>query len=429
MIYTADVVLPVTKPPIKNGAVLVKDGRVAGVGEKDTLIWENRGEEVRDFENAILMPGLVNLHGHLECSAFDFLAKPTSFSNWLDGIIRASRKMKKDNWLSAARLGVKRYLEAGITCTADISRSGAGLQALAERNMMGVVYLEAVGIDNSNLFNAVIELLELIKALESIAQWRGIKLGLSPHSPYTLSMPALKVCGEISREYGLPLSIHMAETWAEVEMIKSGTGPLALTMSKGLDLEVIKNGGVGKTPAEFLDGFGLVNSSLVAAHGVWLSSEDIELLKERNAVVAVCPTSNELLGAGKAPVDKFMKSGLMFGVATDSAASNPDLDMFLEIRKLQDILAKQTGRGVDQPTLSPETLIKMVTINAASMLGLSNELGSIESGKRADFIVIDFDEKPLASPHAADPYGYLVKNASKSHVRHTFLAGEAVYSL
>ncbi|MDP2210359.1 MAG: amidohydrolase family protein, partial [Candidatus Aquicultor sp.] len=188
MIYTADLVLPITGSPVEHGAILVKDGRVVTVGERASVLKENPREEFHDFGDALLMPGLVNLHGHFECAAFDFLAsEPTSFSQWLGGIIQAGRGMERDDWLRAARKGVADSFAAGITCSADITRSGAGLQAAYEAGMPALIYLEVVAVDASNLMETIVGLLERIKSSEPVAQAGVQRLGLSPHSAYTLT--------------------------------------------------------------------------------------------------------------------------------------------------------------------------------------------------------------------------------------------------
>ncbi len=422
MIYAADIILPITSPPISDGAVLVKNSRIVTVGKKSDIVTANPNEDILEFRDALLMPGLVNLHGHLECSSFDFLAKPTPFPKWIRKMIKASGKMDRDDWLAASRFGIKRYLEAGITCTADITRTGLGIQAVAEAGMPGIVYIEAVAIDNNNLADAVVNILERVKSAESITRSGSFRLGLSPHSPYTLSQSALKICAEISREYALPLTIHLAETQPELELIKDGSGSLASMIGRGLELEVIKSKGSGKTPTEFLDDLALVNESLIAAHCVHLNGKDIKLLKKKNAAVALCPTSNELLGSGEAPVGKYIEHGVRFGVGTDSIASNPNLDLFVEARKVRTILAKQTGVKENQIPLSPEELIKTLTIKAAEILGLNSELGSLEPGKRADFAVLDYDNH--TSP---DPYSYLIENSSNSSIVYTILNGQIVY--
>lgn len=427
MIYAADIVLPISNPPIYNGAVLVIDGRIAGVGKKDELVAAHRDEEIIEFKDALLIPGLVNLHGHLECSSFDFLARPTPFSEWVGNIIKAGLAMQRDDWLSASRTGVEKYFESGITCTADITRSGVGLQAVAEAGMPALVYLEAVGIDDRNLTEAVVDLLERIKSAESILGVGDIKIGLSPHSPYSLSMSALKVCDDLSKEYGLPLSIHVAETQAEVELIRDGTGSLASTIGKRMQLEVIQRGGTGTTPAQFLAELGLVRHPLIVAQGVWLNDQDVTLIKQRGASVAVCPTSNELLGSGEAPIRKFIEHGLSFGIGTDSPASNPDMDLFVEARKVRAILEKQFNKDdarQELPTgLSSKKLMEMITLDAARMLGFANDLGSIDPGKRADLVVLNYDM--TSSP---SPYDYLIEKASKSTISHTILGGMIVYS-
>jgi len=421
MIYAADLILPITSPPLKNGAVLVREGRIVAIDELDALAGENTQDEVRAFKGAVLMPGLVNLHSHSECASFDFLvAEPTPFSQWLGGIIQAGRSMKRDDWLKAARKGIVDSLAAGITCSADITRSGAGLQAAYEAGMPALIYLELVAVDDGNLIEAVVDILERIKSSEPITRAGAQKLGISPHSVYTLSESALKACADITREYHLPLSIHLAETESEVELVKNGSGTLARVIRDRLTLEVIEKGGAGMTPARFLDNVGLVGGSLIAAHGVWLNDDDIDLMRQKGATVAVCPTSNELLGTGEAPIARFVERNVRFGIGTDSMASNPLFDLFVEARKVRAILKKQLG--VDG-ALTSRQLIEKMTVEAAKILGFADELGSIEPGKRADFIVVDTGA--IVMP---DPHDYLLDSASKAGISHTILGGEVVYA-
>jgi len=366
------------------------------------------------------MPGLVNLHGHFECADFDFLAsEPASFAQWLGGIIQAGRGMERDDWLRAARKGVADSLAAGITCSAEITRSGAGLQAAYEAGMPALIYLEVVAVDASNLMENVVGLLERLKSSEPVAQAGVQRLGLSPHSAYTLTDAALKACADIAREYALPLSVHLAETADEVELVRSGSGALARTISDRLALDVIAAGGSGGTPAEFLDGLGLVNDSLIAAHGVWLNDDDIALMRQKGATVAVCPTSNALLNVGEAPIGSFVEHGLSFGIGTDSIASNPSFDLFVEARKVGAIFKKQHGV---RSRLSSRRLVEKLTIEAARILGFDDDLGSIEAGKRADFIAVDAPVR-----RHTNPYDHLLESVTKSDITHTILGGEIVY--
>ncbi|MDI6715670.1 MAG: amidohydrolase family protein [Actinomycetota bacterium] len=427
MIYAADFILPITSSPIKNGAVFVKEGHIMAIGEASSLTASYPDEEVHNFKKSILMPGLVNLHSHLECSSFGFLAKPAPFSDWLKEMIKAGYAMGKDDWLQAARQGIKKSLAAGMTCIADITRTGAGLHAITEINMPALAYLEVVAVDDKNLLDAVADLLEKVKGFWAITTTSELKLGISPHSPYSLSSSALNALSEISSEYELPITIHLAESKAEVDLISKGDGQLADLVQGRLDLDVIKQGGSGKSPAFFLDSFGLIRNSLIAAHGVWLNENDIELLKRRGSSVVLCPTSNELLRVGEAPVAKFIQQGLKVGIGTDSLASNPEYDLFAEIRKVRSIFSKQSAMEKsalkeDEVDLSSKRLIEMITIDAATILGFSDRLGSIEPGKRADLVVIDF-----SSTSFTNPYDFLVESASKSMISHTILGGEIVY--
>ncbi|HEY3373459.1 MAG TPA: amidohydrolase family protein [Candidatus Aquicultor sp.] len=422
MIYTSDIVLPITQNPIRKGAVLVENGLIAAVGERESLLQAHPDEKIKDFGCSILMPGLVNLHGHLECSLFEGLAQPTQFISWLEGIIQAGRRLDQAGWVEAARLGVRKYFEAGITCTADITRSGAGVLAMAEVKMPGIVYMEAVAIDNSNLADAVVDILGQLKSAEMMVQTDTFAIGLSPHSPYTLSEPALKACIEIASTGNLPVTTHLAETQAECELLQNGSGELAVLMGKRLKIDAIERGGYDTTPARYLDRLGVLQPGLIAAHGVWLTAEDLGLLKEKGVCIAACPTSNELLGTGKASISQFFEQGLEFGIGTDSAASNPQLDLFDEARKMYRLYKEQTG---GDERLTAQHIIHKLTINAAQALGLADKLGSIEPGKRADFIGVDCAGAVNAGN---DVYAFILEHTSKAQVNNTVLGGNLVYT-
>jgi 5-methylthioadenosine/S-adenosylhomocysteine deaminase len=339
--------------------------------------------------------------------------------------------------LAASREGVKRYLQSGITCTADITRSGTGIQALLEAGMPSVIYLEAGAIENKNSAWSVIDILEKIKSTQNMVDCGWMKVGLSPHSPYTLSAQALKVCAQIAQECELPLTIHVAETKDEIDLIEKGAGSLAERIRARLQIEAIEVSGTGKTVVEFLDEQGLLKSDTVAAHGVWLNKKDIETLKERDAVIALCPTSNEILNAGVAPVGMFAKAGLRFGFGTDSAASNPEMDLFLEARKAVGILAGvgSTDSGTtyvedahagatnarSTEKIDPRAVVEKLTIEAATILSLDKYVGSIDDEKRADIIVLDYPDLNC------NPYEHILNVAEKSLVQKTILAGSIVY--
>ncbi|MBI4734284.1 MAG: amidohydrolase family protein, partial [Rubrobacteridae bacterium] len=276
MIFSAEIVVPVTSVPIVGGAVAVENGRIVAVGARRDIVNKYSEKKETYFENAIIMPGLVNLHGHLECSSFEDLAQPAPFGEWLGGIIKASSEMDREGWLSASREGIRRYFEAGITCTADITRSGTGLQAIIEAGIPAVIYLEVVAVDRKNLADILIGLLERIKGAQVMSDAGWHRIGLSPHSPYTLSGQALEVCAQLAKEYELPLTTHLAETIDELNLIRNGKGPLAERIGARLELEAILNGGLGKTPAEFLNENGLLVDTMIAAHGVCLSESDVK---------------------------------------------------------------------------------------------------------------------------------------------------------
>jgi cytosine/adenosine deaminase-related metal-dependent hydrolase len=208
-----------------------------------------------------------------------------------------------------------------------------------------------------------------------------------------------------------------------------------------LDIDAIVLGGLKKTPTEFLDEVGLLNEDTIVAHGVWLSEEDARLLRTRNAAVVLCPSSNEMLNVGKAPVKMLVEHGLKIGIGTDSLASNPDIDLFSELRKVNELALHQGLK------LKPFDLIKMLTMDGAEILGLDEYLGCMKAGKLANLIAIDISnykldsfkqaskrdkDENIGNPPVVDLTdeisSYIVNKISKSSIVTTILNGAIVYN-
>jgi 5-methylthioadenosine/S-adenosylhomocysteine deaminase len=410
----------VTGLPIKDGAVLARDGRIAEVGPAPELTLKYRQEAVTDFGDCVMIPGLINLHSHVELEDLSDIGPKETFIDWLTAVVARNRRLTPSDRLESARRGVRRLLAGGMTATADISRSGSGAAAMTEAGLHGVSFHEIVAVDEAG-FSAARE--DLSNRMSQAPAGPGRRIGISPHSPYALSAESIKNTIVLASRLNVPISIHVAESLAEVEMIKAGAGTLK-SFFDGFIETGLPAAGTGLSPVAYLDALSALTGSTLAVHCVHVDENDIGILKSRDASVAVCPTSNAALGVGEAPIASLVRAGVRFGVGTDSAASNPSMDLFDDLRAVRDIAFRQSHGLID---ITAERLLRLATVEAAEILGLGGEMGSLERGKRADMVVLrppaDRERDMMRGGRAAAVADW----AAKDNIAATILGGEAVY--
>ena len=398
-VISADWVLPVEGPPIERGAVVIEDGRIAAVGTADEL---GSGEH---YPGAAIVPGFVNAHSHLEYAVYAGFGDGLEFASWLALHVERKRRLDYDDMLASARLGAAECLASGITTVGDASYSGAAAAACAELGLRAIVYLEVFKSDPSAALQRFGELRARIEPELS----DRVRLGVSPHTPYTTSAEVYAACFEL----GLPVMTHLAESEAETLWLTTGEGPMA-----GL----ISQEPVGTTGIRHLAGRGLLGPQLLAAHCVAVDAEEIALLAEHDVAVAHCPRSNALLGCGIAPLTDLRAAGLRVGLGTDSPASAPSFDMFDELRAA---VSSARARERRPGALSAAEALELATLGSARALGLDDEVGSLVQGKRADLAVVALDASPYVPWE--DAAAAVVFGGSPQSVLTTLVDGEARY--
>ena len=428
LLLTADWVLPVTAPPIRDGAVLVVGERIRAVGPRRTI--ETPPNTVhRHYDGAAMLPGLVNLHTHLEYTGLGPLLERQPFWEWMPALIRRSHQAPADFWPASASAGAGQLVAAGTTCVGDIVTFGPGLAAAQTHNLAGVSYVEAVGMRvRARLDEQLAELsARLDRSVQLAAGSRRLRVGLGPHTIYTLSTVALERLGDLAQARKLPLTIHLAETAEEVEFSHSGQGSLAEGLATKGGHDLIEMGGCGVGPALLADRCGLFEGlssrrPVIVAHGVHLGDEEITRLAARGVAVALCPRSNAMLHCGEAPIQKLVEQDVRLGLGTDSLASNESLDLFAEAAAAYALWQRQAGGAFD-PRAAAGSILRWLTIEGAQALGLERELGSITVGKYADLAVV-----ALPHPGDTDIAKQLCTGVRATAVRCTVVAGAIVHS-
>ena len=400
-VVSADWVVPVEGDPIRDGAVAIADdGMIAAVGPAAEL---GAGEQ---FEGCAIAPGFVDCHSHLEYAVYAGFGDGLPFSSWIGLHVARKSLLDLDDMRAIATDGAVECLRSGITTVGDCSFSGAAAEAAAETGLRAIVYLEVFGRDAS----ALARFEELRGRVEPFLSER-VRLGVSPHAPYTCTLELYEACAGL----GLPIATHLGESVSERRYLLDGSGDWA----SFAELLVPPPGTTG---IRLLAGAGLLGPTLMAAHCVDVDAEEIGLLAESGVGVAHCPRSNGYLGCGVAPLEELLASGIPVGIATDSPASTPSFDLFEEARTAMVAARARAGRP---DALSAARALELATMGGARVLGMDGEVGSLVPGKQADLFVVSLEDSPFAP--VEDPVVSLVLGGSPERVAATLVAGEDRY--
>ncbi|MCL7943900.1 TRZ/ATZ family hydrolase [Marinobacter sp. ATCH36] len=381
-------------------AVLVQGERIAAVVSQDEADARYRAKETIDLPNHVVLPGLINMHGHAAMSLFRGMADDLPLMTWLnDHIWPAEGAFVSETFIAdGTQLAMAEMLRTGTTTFSDMYffpeivaqlAKDAGMRAQVCFPLLDFPTPWGAGPDEY-----------LSKGEDFILQWQDdpfIMPAIGPHAPYTVSNEPLTKAVALSRSTGTPIQMHLHETAFEVADALEKTG---------------------KRPIERMAGLGVLGPNTQCVHMTQIDDSDIQLLKSTGAQVIHCPESNLKLASGLSPVQKFRDAGINVAIGTDGAASNNDLDLFGELNTAS-MLAKVVAD--DATALSAHDALAMATIQGAKALGRSHELGSLEAGKLADIIAVDLGD-PFLQP-VYDPASHLVYSNHGRQVSHSWING------
>jgi 5-methylthioadenosine/S-adenosylhomocysteine deaminase len=389
---------------IENGAVAVRAERIVGVGTKAEIDARFQARQRLDHPDAILAPGLIDTHTHAAMSLFRGIADDQKLQDWLQNFIfpAEAKNVSPDFVRWGTRLGCLEMLLGGTTTFTDMYYFEDVVAEVAkEAGMRGVLGETIIGFPVADAKTPA----DALKFTERyLLRFRGdplVTAAVAPHALYTNSDETLKAARALANKYNAPLVIHLSET------------------KKENDDELAKR---HTTPTKTLDTLGVFNGRTVAAHCVWVNDADMAILKARNVGVAHCPSSNMKLASGVAPVVRMLALGINVGLGPDGpAGSNNDFNMFEEM----DLAAKlQKVTTLDPQALPATTALEMGTIRGARALGMDKEIGSLETGKRADMIEVRLD-RPNAVP-LYDAISQMVYALKGDDVRDVMVNGKPV---
>ena len=382
----------------KKQSLLIKNDLIAEIAPE---IGEDDVDKIIDADGKILLPGLINTHTHLSMTLFRGLADDLSLDSWLnDHIWPMEANLNGDYCYIGALLGAVELIKSGTTTFSDmyfymedVARAvdEAGIRAVLSYGMIDFG-------DAEKRENEIKENLDLFNNCHNTADGR-IKVFFGPHSPYTASKELLMKVRELADEYNMGIHIHVSETEKEI--------------NDSLDEK-------GLRPFEYLDEIGFLGPDVVAAHCVWLSDDEIEIIKKHDVKISHNPCSNMKLASGIAPVSKLIDNDICVSIGTDGASSNNNLDLIEEL-KTASLLQKVST--LDPKVLTSDETLAMGTIKGAEALGLDSEIGSIDVGKKADIILIDRNSANMV-PDSSSLSSNVIYSANGSNVDTTICNGK-----
>jgi cytosine/adenosine deaminase-related metal-dependent hydrolase len=381
-ILRARVVLPLRRPPIENGAVVVAGNRLAAVGPWRSLRRRHPGPLV-DLGESLLLPGLVNAHCHLDYTDMAGLFPPRkSFCDWIKLITTEKSLWSYSDFAKSWLAGARMLVRTGTTTVGDIEAVPQLLPDMWTATPLRVIsFLEMTGIRSRRDPDAI--LAEATEKIASLPQGRWVA-GLSPHAPYSTLPRLMRRCGTVARHRRWRVATHVAESAVEFEMFSQAKGEMHAWLKRS-ERDMSDCGGV--SPVQHLARCELLGPNLIATHVNYLAKGDAQLLARRRVNVVHCPRSHDYFGHAPFPHRALARAGVNLCLGTDSLATvrkHPrrqlELNLFHEMRAF----------AARHPDVAPEQILRMATVNGAKALGLSGKVGELRRGAFADLIALPF---------------------------------------
>jgi cytosine/adenosine deaminase-related metal-dependent hydrolase len=398
-VYRAAWVCPIASPPIRDGWFAVDDGRIVETGRPGQPWPGGTG----DLGRVAVLPGLVNAHTHLELSYLrDRVPPAADFVSWVKQLIatRGGRMEQPDDpkVLAAARRAACEARETGTIAVGDISNSLGTVAPICDAGLHGLVFHELLGFDAVD--DALVTETHERRSAATLISDR-VRVSVCAHAPYSVSPALFRAIRSAVDGAATPItSVHLGESTSEIELLRDGSGPWP-GMLRFIGKMPADWTPPGLDPVAYLDGLAMLDRRTLVVHGVQLQTPALERLAAIGCTLVTCPRSNQWVGVGVPPIERFYASGVGVAVGTDSLASVSDLNLFSELKAMRWLA----------PNVPARRILESATRSGAAALGLDADLGTIETGKRADLITVDLP------PQVGDVEEYLVGGISRSAIR------------
>ncbi|HHD56704.1 MAG TPA: amidohydrolase [Desulfobulbaceae bacterium] len=397
VVHRAPWLFSMAGPVLSGGAVALHDNRIVGTGPFSDLRGRFPGAAIVEHPDCVLMPGLVNAHIHLELSHLAHLSqqrKSQPFVDWLTTMLAERERLGAVGRAveQAAQTVLENQFAMGVIALADIGNTPLGCSLAAGFPGILFPFREYLGLGRASL----------VPALKKLARLEDDIAGTA-HAPYSTHPELIRALKKRADTLGNLFPLHVAEPASETSLLAEGKGELAdFLRRRGFYEDVFHGPGIDISgPVRYLHSLGVLDAKTICVHGVHVSADEISLLRQTGAKVCLCPGSNRFLQVGRAPVAEYLARGILPALGTDSAASNPELSIWREMRCVAE----------DHPAIDPMTIMQMATIGGAQALGIDADYGTLETGKSASLLAVSI---PASMTDHQDVAEYLIHRGDES---------------
>ncbi|MBX7147445.1 amidohydrolase family protein [bacterium] len=424
-IISAKYLITMDAPPLMAGAIAVENGEIIDVGSEKDLLARYENALLEEHPHHVLMPGLVNAHTHLEMTLHKNypydpvrqMAVDVSFVDWLISCIDYKKQSGPERLRQAVQEGLDAVIESGTTCVGDMGSFEGLPVCLDEVGIRAVIFPEVLSYDSSvaqDLYETAMAMIEKYMDFDSDL----IGVGAGPYSPYTLSRNILKIMAQYCRSSNLPLMMHTAESFSEVEFFYNSTGDIATRLFPNIGWGDTLPPAFHKTPVHYLEDIDFLRASPILVGCSQITPADVDRIAASGSKIAWCPRSARYLKEGVPPIAQLLAKNVVLGLGTDGISSVNTLSMWDEMRMALEILKNAQGGEA-------ETVLKMATVGGAKVLGLSDQIGTLTPGKRADYILVDTAHHDDTS----NLYAALIHHTKGFHVQKVVVDGKTIKNM
>lgn len=421
-ILTAKWVIPMVGEPIAGGAVAIDGDEIVDVGAELDLVNRYPHAERTDYPQHVIMPGLINCHTHLDLSKYQNYADDpvrkmgggvVNYIEWLIGTLRYKRQIDPSILREAVEEGLNHSIESGTTCVADMGNYEGIFALLEQKGLRGVIFPEVISIESSvskDMFESAMAIVEKYQEIESDL----ITVGMGPYSPYTLSRNILRILSQYCRSSQLPLMIHAAASFQEMEFFRDSSGDIADKLFPNIgwdDLPPPHH----RTPIQHLLQIGFLDCQPLLTGCTQLTDTDLDVIAQTGSKIVLTLRAGQYLQQGVPDLKKMHDHHILTVIGTDGLPSVDTLSLWDEMRSFIETYRTQMQ-------LSGHQILSMVTSHAAQALGLSEEVGTLEKGKRADLIVVD----ATSVSEQGDFLLNLIQGVRDYHVKQVMVNGQVL---
>ncbi|MFT7616545.1 MAG: cytosine/adenosine deaminase-related metal-dependent hydrolase [Planctomycetota bacterium] len=422
-------VVPMSGNPIANGWVALRDGKIAKVGSGSAP----PARESIEYNNGVVLPGLINAHTHLGCSFLDMGPEGgddnADFLTWIDQNVTphvleayfgAEADSARPRVLKAAIDAANTMVSSGTTTVVDSFFDAIGFDVLSQLGLRGLFCREYFGSRSDQLPEYIASMKE--RTLKDVARFgrERVQFGLAPHALYSCPRDVLVEIFGVAHDRQLPLTIHVAESPSELEFFVQGHGAMKDLFAPG---EKKERYDFGKSPIQMMHDLDLLRPGILLVHMVQVDEEDLDLVAESGAGIVHCPASNATLNVGLAPVRSMLKRGIPVAIGTDSLASNSSMSLFDEMRFA---MSRQHTTASGPDNLGSWEVLRMATAGGAEVCGVSSTVGTLEVGKEADLLVMSPRIDGTDLPKAESLADWII--GTESQVESTFVGGSPCFA-